>query len=95
MVTATAQNAGTLLRGEGPKAVGTWNAVSLADFGDSRSRRATSTGLTGKWMQAAKIGFETYSLRKIRQGQSEIFFERLARDVLGISRLKDIHEEVA
>ena len=34
MVTATAENIAALLRGEQPKAVATWNAVCLADFGD-------------------------------------------------------------
>ena len=34
MVTATARNIGSLLRGETPSAQPTWNAVCLADFGD-------------------------------------------------------------
>ncbi|MCC2099764.1 MAG: NAD(P)/FAD-dependent oxidoreductase, partial [Hyphomicrobiales bacterium] len=35
MVTATALNIGAMLRGQPPKHQGTWNAVCLADFGDS------------------------------------------------------------
>jgi sulfide:quinone oxidoreductase len=104
MVTATAQNIGALLRGEEPKAMGTWNAVCLADFGDSGIAfvaqpqippRNVNWSASGKWVHAAKIGFEKYFLRKIRQGKSETFYEKLALDLLGISKLKEIHEEVA
>src|SRR6185437_10325043 len=35
MVTATAQNINSLIAGKSPTAVPTWNAVCLADFGDS------------------------------------------------------------
>ena len=35
MVTATARNIGEILRGRTPKFQGTWNAVCLADFGDT------------------------------------------------------------
>ena len=35
MVTATAMNIGALLRGQAPSAQPTWNAICLADFGDS------------------------------------------------------------
>ncbi|MHB2169097.1 NAD(P)/FAD-dependent oxidoreductase [Alsobacter sp. R-9] len=102
MVTATAQNVGALLRGDSPRAVGTWNAVCLADFGDSGIAfvaqpqippRNVNWSASGKWVHAAKIGFERYFLRKIRQGKSETFYEKLALDVLGISKLKEIHEE--
>ena len=104
MVTATAQNVAALLRGQEPKSVGTWNAVCLADFGDSGIAfvaqpqippRNVNWSSSGKWVHAAKIGFERYFLRKIRQGKSETFYEKLALDLLGISKLKEIHEEVA
>lgn len=103
MVTATAHNIGALLRGQRPKAMATWNAVCLADFGDSGIAfvaqpqippRNVNWSASGKWVHAAKIGFEKYFLRKIRQGKSETFYEKLALDMLGISKLKDIHEEV-
>ena len=35
MVTATAMNIGALLKGQAPAAQPTWNAICLADFGDS------------------------------------------------------------
>jgi sulfide:quinone oxidoreductase len=102
MVTATAHNIGALLRGQEPKAVATWNAVCLADFGDSGIAfvaqpqippRNVNWSSSGKWVHVAKIGFEKYFLKKIREGKSETFYERLALHMLGISKLKEIHEE--
>ena len=46
-------------------------------------------------MHTAKVGFEKYFLRKIRQGKSETFYEKLALDALGIGKLKEIHLEPA
>ena len=102
MVTATAKNINSLVRGEEAKAVASWNAICLADFGDGGIAfvaqpqippRNVNWSSSGKWVHAAKIGFEKYFLRKIRQGKSETFYEKLALDVLGISKLKEIHEE--
>jgi sulfide:quinone oxidoreductase len=104
MVTATAENVGALLRSEEPKAVATWNAVCLADFGDDGIAfvaqpqippRNVNWSAQGKWVHVAKIGFEKYFLRKIRHGQSETFYENLVLDVLGIKKLKEIHMDAA
>jgi sulfide:quinone oxidoreductase len=104
MVAATAENVGALLRSEEPKAVATWNAVCLADFGDEGIAfvaqpqippRNVNWSAQGKWVHVAKIGFEKYFLRKIRHGQSETFYENLVLDVLGIKKLKEIHMDAA
>jgi sulfide:quinone oxidoreductase len=104
MVTATADNIGALLRGEQPRAVATWNAVCLADFGDEGVAfvaqpqippRNVNWSSQGKWVHAAKVGFEKYFLHKVRQGKSETFYEGLALDLLGIKKLKAIHTEPA
>ncbi|SMH45934.1 NAD(P)/FAD-dependent oxidoreductase [Mesorhizobium australicum] len=104
MVTATAENIASLLRGEEPKAVATWNAVCLADFGDEGIAfvaqpqippRNVNWSSQGKWVHAAKVGFEKYFLHKVRQGKSETFYEGLALDMLGIKKLKAIHIEPA
>ncbi len=104
MVTATAENIASLLKGEEPKAVATWNAVCLADFGDEGIAfvaqpqippRNVNWSAQGKWVHLAKIGFEKYFLRKIRHGQSDTFYENLVLDVLGIKKLKEIHLEAA
>ena len=104
MVTATAENVASLLKGETPKAVATWNAVCLADFGDDGIAfiaqpqippRNVNWSSQGLWVHAAKIGFEKYFLRKVRQGKAETFYENLVLDMLGIKKLKDIHMETA
>ncbi|RVA12728.1 NAD(P)/FAD-dependent oxidoreductase [Mesorhizobium sp. M7A.F.Ca.US.002.01.1.1] len=104
MVTATAENIGALLRGEEPRAVATWNAVCLADFGDEGIAfvaqpqippRNVNWSSQGKWVHAAKVGFEKYFLHKVRQGKSETFYEGLALDLLGIKKLKAIQIEPA
>ncbi|UJW76994.1 NAD(P)/FAD-dependent oxidoreductase [Rhizobium sp. SL42] len=99
MVTATAHNIERLVRGEAPNAEGTWNAVCLADFGDGGIAfvaqpqippRNVNWSSSGKWVHAAKIGFEKYFLYKVRLGKSEPFYERLALQALGIDKLKAI-----
>ncbi len=102
MVTATAHNIASLLKGEEPAEVATWNAVCLADFGDGGVAfvappqippRNVNWSSQGKWVHYAKIGFEKYFLRKIRMGKSEPFYERLALQALGIDKLKSTHTE--
>ncbi len=102
MVTATAINIASLLKGEEPAEVGSWNAVCLADFGDSGVAfvaqpqippRNVNWSSQGKWVHYAKIGFEKYFLRKIRMGKSEPFYERLSLQALGIDKLKSTHHE--
>jgi sulfide:quinone oxidoreductase len=104
MVTATAQNIAALLKGEEPKAVATWNAVCLADFGDDGIAfvaqpqippRNVNWASQGIWVHAAKIGFERYFLRKVRQGKADTFYENLVLDMLGIRKLKEIHIDTA
>jgi sulfide:quinone oxidoreductase len=99
MVTATAMNIGQLLRGQQPTHQGTWNAVCLADFGDSGIAfiaqpqippRNVNWSSSGKWVHAAKIGFEKYFLRKMRKGESETFYETAALNMLGIAKLKKV-----
>jgi sulfide:quinone oxidoreductase len=99
MVTATARNLGQILRGGKPTFQGTWNAVCLADFGDSGIAfvaqpqippRNVNWSSSGKWVHAAKIGFEKYFIRKMRKGESEPFYETLALNALGIEKLKSV-----
>ncbi|SON54778.1 NADH dehydrogenase-like protein YjlD [Hartmannibacter diazotrophicus] len=99
MVTATAHNIARILDGKEPDAQGSWNAVCLADFGDGGVAfvaqpqippRNVNWSSSGKWVHAAKIGFEKYFLRKVRIGKSEPFYEKLALQALGIDKLKSI-----
>ena len=104
MASATAENIASLLKGEQPKAVATWNAVCLADFGDDGIAfvaqpqippRNVNWSSQGLWVHAAKVGFEKYFLHKVRQGKAETFYENLVLDMLGIKKLKEIHSEPA
>ncbi|MCP5397537.1 MAG: FAD-dependent oxidoreductase [Sphingomonadaceae bacterium] len=96
MVTATAMNLKQILNGEEPTHEASWNAICLADFGDGGVAfvakpqippRNTNWSSDGKWVHLAKIGFEKYFLRKIRKGESEPFYEKLALHVLGVKKL--------
>ncbi|MGZ8153475.1 MAG: NAD(P)/FAD-dependent oxidoreductase [Methylovulum sp.] len=97
MVTATAHNIADQLAGKEPTAKATWNALCLADFGDSgvaflakpqMPPRNTTWSAQGWWVHLAKIGFEKYFIRKIRKGISEPFYERYMLKLMGVVRLK-------
>ncbi|HMT41920.1 FAD-dependent oxidoreductase [Sphingorhabdus sp.] len=97
MVTAIAENFVEILDGKEPTHEATWNAVCLADFGDGGVAfvaqpqippRNLNWSASGKWVHLAKIGFEKYFLRKVRKGESEPFYEKLAMHVMGIRKLK-------
>jgi len=98
MVTATAHNIRSLLDGKEPTEKATWNAVCLADFGDTGIAfvalpqippRNVNWFSEGKWVHLAKIAFEKYFLRKIKKGNVGPFYENLTLRALGISKLKE------
>jgi len=102
MVSATARNIGEILRGGKAKFQGTWNAVCLADFGDSGVAfiaqpqippRNVNWSASGRWVHAAKIGFEKYFIRKMRKGESEPFYESAALNMLGVGKLKTVTQD--
>jgi sulfide:quinone oxidoreductase len=97
MVTATAHNIRAALDGREPQEKATWNAVCLADFGDSGVAfvalpqvppRNVNWSAKGKWVHLAKIAFEKYFMRKVCKGVSETFYEKAVMKALGIVRLK-------
>jgi sulfide:quinone oxidoreductase len=97
MVTAAAHNIADELAGKEPTHKATWNALCLADFGDSGVAflakpqippRNVTWSAEGKWVHWAKIGFEKYFMRKIRKGVSEPFYEKFMLKLIGIVRLK-------
>jgi len=98
MVTATAQNIGALLRGKPAASEPTWNAVCLADFGDSGVAfvaqpqippRNVNWSSKGDWVHYAKVAFEKYFLRKIRRGESEPLYERFILEKLHLRKIKE------
>ena len=98
MVTATAMNIGALLHGREPTTRATWNAICLADFGDTGVAfiakpqippRNTNWAAKGAWVHLAKVGFEKYFMRKMRGGNSEPFYERFLMKQLDLKKLKE------
>lgn len=99
MVTATAMNIGALLRGKTPDAQPTWNAICLADFGDSGVAflaqpqippRNVNWSSKGEWVHYAKVAFEKYFIRKMRRGETEPFYERFMLNQLNIPKIKEV-----
>jgi sulfide:quinone oxidoreductase len=97
MVTATAHNIRAILDGKEPEEKATWNAVCLADFGDSGAAfvalpqippRNVNWFSEGKWVHLAKIAFEKYFMSKMKRGTSEPVYEKLVMNALGIMKLK-------
>ena len=79
--------------------MGSWNAVCLADFGDSGVAfvaqpqippRNVNWASAGKWVHVAKVAFEKYFLGKLRKGTSETIYEKAVLKALGINKLKDV-----
>ncbi|MFC7301779.1 NAD(P)/FAD-dependent oxidoreductase [Cognatiluteimonas weifangensis] len=97
MVTTIVRNIQAELQGKPAEFEGTWNAVCLADMGDTGAafvalpqippRNVTWTKI-GKWVHVAKLGFEKYFLYKMRHGTSEPIYEKYILGLLGIERLK-------
>ena len=98
MSTAIVHNIAHELRGEEPETCGTWNAICLADMGDTGAAfvaipqippRNVTWFKKGKWVHHAKIGFEKYFLRKMRKGNTDSIFEKYVLKALGITKLED------
>jgi sulfide:quinone oxidoreductase len=98
MVGAIAHNIADELSGRTPDHKGTWNAICLADMGDTGAAfvalpqippRNVNWFKKGKWVHLAKIGFEKYFIRKIKKGTSEPVYEKYVLKLLGIVRLAD------
>jgi len=98
MVEATADNIRAQLDGKEPTAKATWNAVCLADFGDTGAAfvalpqippRNVNWFAEGKWVHLGKVAFERYFLRKMKKGTTEPVYEKLVLHALGILKLKD------
>ena len=98
MVGAIAQNIADELAGKTPEAKGTWNAICLADMGDTGAAfvalpqippRNVNWFKKGKCVHLAKIAFEKYFMNKIKSGTPEPIYEKYVLKLLGIVRLVD------
>ena len=97
MTTATVHNIHAELTGNPPMNKATWNAVCLADFGDSGIAfvaipqippRNVNWFAEGKWVHLAKIAFEKYFIRKMKKGSSEPIYEKVVMKAMGVEKLK-------
>lgn len=97
MVTATALNVAAMLNGKQPSERATWNAMCLADFGDSgvafvampqMPPRNVNWFGEGKWVHYAKVAFERYFIRKMKKGVTEPFYEKKVLSMIGLQKLK-------
>jgi sulfide:quinone oxidoreductase len=98
MVTTIVRNIEAELAGKPADFEGTWNAVCLADMGDTGAAfvalpqippRNVTWAKVGRWVHLAKVAFEKYYLYKMRHGTSEPVYEKYVLSALGIERLKD------
>jgi sulfide:quinone oxidoreductase len=98
MVTAATHNIAAAIEGREPGHEATWNAVCLADFGDSGVAfialpqippRNLNWASQGKWVHVAKIAYEKYFLHKVRAAKAEPYYERTVLKMLGATRLKE------
>jgi len=96
MMTAICHNLADELVGKPAVAKGTWNAVCLADMGDTGAAfvalpqippRYVNWFKKGKWVHLAKIAYEKYFMRKLKKGTSEPIYEKYIMGLLGINRL--------
>ena len=96
MVSAIARNIAAELAGKPATAKGTWNAICLADMGDTGAAfvalpqippRNVNWFKKGKWVHLAKIAFEKYFMRKMKTGNSDPIYEKYVLKALGIARL--------
>jgi len=96
MVAAIVENIAAELEGRQPSSRATWNAICLADMGDTGVAfvalpqippRNVTWAKKGKWVHLAKLAFEKYFLRKVRTGNVDPVYERYVLKALGIERL--------
>lgn len=98
MVEAVKFNIKHDIMGYAPEHKATWNAICLADMGDTGvafvaipqiGPRNTAWMKKGKWVHLAKVAFEKYFIRKMKKGSSEPLYEKYILKALGIVKLKD------
>jgi len=97
MVTAIVHNIANELTGKPVDTKATWNAICLADMGDTGAAfvalpqippRNVAWFKKGKWVHMAKIAFEKYFIRKMKKGTVEPIYEKYILKMLGIGKVK-------
>ncbi len=97
MVTAVVHNIEDMINGKEPSNIPTWNAVCIADMGDTGAAfvampqippRNVTWAKKGKMMHLAKIAFEKFFIRNMKTGNTEPAYQKYIFKMLGIERLK-------
>ncbi|WP_190600392.1 NAD(P)/FAD-dependent oxidoreductase [Candidatus Vesicomyidisocius sp. SY067_SCS001] len=97
MVTAVVHNIEEMIANKAPTHIPTWNAVCIADMGDTGVTfvampqippRNVTWAKKGKMMHLAKIAFEKFFIRNMKTGNSEPAYQKYIFKILGIERLK-------
>lgn len=95
MASAITRNIRDELLGRPATAEATWNAVCLADMGNTGAAfvalpqvppRNVAWARVGKWVHVAKVAFEKYFMRKMKTGNVEPIYEKYVLKALGIGR---------
>src|SRR5690606_28051285 len=95
MATAVARNIQADLNGQAATAEATWNAICLADMGETGAAfvalpqmppRNVTWARDGKWVHLTKVAFEKYFLMKMKSGNTEPIYEKYVLKLLGIQR---------
>jgi sulfide:quinone oxidoreductase len=98
MISAICENIVADIKGQPADARATWNAICLADFGDTGAAfvalpqlppRNVTWAKAGKWVHLAKIAFEKYFLRKVKTGSLTPVYETYVLKALGIVSLRE------
>ncbi len=96
MVCATAHNIADAINGKQGQHKATWNAICLADMGDTGVAfvampqippRNVAWMKKGKWVHLAKIAFEKYFIKKMKKGTTENLYEKYILKAMGIEKL--------
>jgi sulfide:quinone oxidoreductase len=96
MVEAAVRNIKAAVDKAPPYARATWNAICLADMGDTGLAfvampqippRDVTWSKKGRWVHLAKVAFERYFIRKMKKGVVEPFYEKAILNALNIKKL--------
>jgi len=97
MVSAAVHNIKADIEDDPKRETATWNAICLADMGDTgvafvalpqMAPRNVTWAKKGKWVHLAKIALEKYFLRKMKKGVSEPYYEKVILKAMGIAKLE-------
>jgi sulfide:quinone oxidoreductase len=97
MASAAVQNIHACIEGKTQEKIATWNAICLADMGETGAAfvampqippRNTAWMKKGKWVKWAKVAYEKYFLYKVKTGSSEPIYEKKILKLLGVTKTK-------